>query len=836
MNLAQKPLIRLMSLWVKPTVLPVEPASLIDPQAPVIYVLESGGVADATALSVIAERTGLPAPLEPIQYGDQSEPIRLSVLQRRPYLFARRRKAMAPRLTRALHTATRDYPGELQIVPVAVYWGRAPDREDSLWRFLFTENWEIGGRTHKFFTTIVHGRRTLVNISQPLSINALLKTETRPELLERKLFRILRVHFRERRIASLGPDLSHRRMLIGAVVADKAVQKVIAEESRTKSELAEQGNSQELSPESKTDTPNPKLLQKHLYRAEKYAHEIAADVSYPTTRILHRLLTWLWNQLYDGIKLSGVDRLKSVADGRELVYVPCHRSHIDYLLLSYILYEEGYSLPHIAAGINLNLPVVGGILRRGGAFFLRRTFAGNKLYAAVFNAYLKEILQRGHTLEYFVEGGRSRTGRLLPPKAGMLAMTVHAYLRNPRTPVVFVPVYFGYERLLEGKAFTSELAGNKKRKESILGLLGTLKSLRQQYGTVHVNFGEPILLNDLLDTEYPNWREQAVQLDRPEWLPPIVDQLGASIMQTINLSASVTPISILATAALATAQGAVSQQELERQIRMNHQLLATLYRTSNVVIPPLDPIDTIEHAKRLGFIIQRKDDIGPLIFIKRGQSAPLTYFRNNIAHLLILPSLIASAFSNSTARSTKSIQELVQLAYPYLQEEFFIKDEASDARIVSTLNTMKDMSLLESTEGGWRRAPAGTPEAISLLHLAASVTPSLERYYLTIAILEFAPEQSISRKELHARVESCAKRLALTHGKIEGDLYDKHLLKTFLGTLEQRHHLREKEGFLSVHADLEALESKARTLLQQQSRHAILNAAMQSISQISVDS
>jgi len=237
-------------------------------------------------------------------------------------------------------------------------------------------------------------------------------------------------------------------MLVNHVLADPSVKAAVAKEAEGK-----------LS------------LDQARRKAEKHAYEIAADVSYPTVRILHRVLKRLWTKLYDGVELSGIDRLKAVADDHELVYVPCHRSHVDYLLLSYILYVQGYSLPHIAAGVNLNLPVVGGLLRKGGAFFLRRTFSGQPLYAAVFSVYLKEILQRGHALEYFVEGGRSRSGRLLPAKVGMLGMTIQAYLRDAKTPVAFVPVYFGYERLLEGNAFTNELAGKKKQKETVFALL-----------------------------------------------------------------------------------------------------------------------------------------------------------------------------------------------------------------------------------------------------------------------------------------------------------------------------------------------------------------------------
>ena len=182
-------------------------------------------------------------------------------------------------------------------------------------------------------------------------------------------------------------------------------------------------------------------------------------------------------------------RLHDVAKEKEVIYAPCHRSHFDYLLLGYIGYEEGLQLPHIAAGINLNMPIVGPILRRGGAFFLRRSFRGNRLYAAVFDAYLHQVLVRGHSIEYFVEGGRSRTGRLLEPKAGMLAMTVRSYIKDPKRPVVFVPIYFGYEKLIEGDSFISELGGGEKKSESLFGLIRSLKALRENFGSVYVNIG-----------------------------------------------------------------------------------------------------------------------------------------------------------------------------------------------------------------------------------------------------------------------------------------------------------------------------------------------------------
>ncbi len=134
-------------------------------------------------------------------------------------------------------------------------------------------------------------------------------------------------------------------------------------------------------------------------------------------------------------------------------------------------------MPHIAAGINLNIPVVGRLLRKGGAFFIRRSFAGNALYTVVFMKYLAAIMARGHSLEYFIEGGRSRTGRLLHPKTGMLSMTVRSFLRDPVRPVVFVPVYFGYERIVEANTYISELSGAPKKKESWWDLLTSFRVL-----------------------------------------------------------------------------------------------------------------------------------------------------------------------------------------------------------------------------------------------------------------------------------------------------------------------------------------------------------------------
>ncbi len=162
--------------------------------------------------------------------------------------------------------------------------------------------------------------------------------------------------------------------------------------------------------------------------------------------------------------------------------------------------------PHIAAGINLNFWPAGPIFRRLGAFFIRRTFKGNKLYSTVFREYLGELFSRGYSVEYFVEGGRSRTGRLLDPKTGTLSMTIQAMLRGGTRPITLIPIYIGYEHVMEVGTYAKELRGATKEKESLPQMLRGLSKLRN-LGRGYVNFGEPMPLMTYLNQHVPDWRE-----------------------------------------------------------------------------------------------------------------------------------------------------------------------------------------------------------------------------------------------------------------------------------------------------------------------------------------
>lgn len=798
---------KVFATWARPTVQPDHPFELVaQSNAPICYVLENGGLADTLALERACKIHGLPSPTGELLFAGSEEYRRTAVLRRKEGVAFRRRSTKgSARLKRLVEASVAAGGQELLLVPVAIYWGRSPDKQHSWFKLIFTENWGVAGRTRKFFATVFQGRNTLLRFSNPLPLNSIVQNGLAPELAYRKVSRILRVHFRQRRIATVGPDLSHRRTLLNVVLHDSAVRAAID---------AEAGDSRAK-------------LERARHKARKYAQEIAAHISYPTVRVVERFLGWVWHRIYDGLELGHIDRLHKLARDHEIVYVPCHRSHIDYLLLSYIVYHQGLSLPHVAAGVNLNMPIIGAILRRGGAFYLRRSFKGNRLYAAVFNAYLQQILMRGHAIEYFVEGGRSRTGRLLEPKGGMLAMTVGSFMREPRLPIVFVPVYFGYEKLIEGDSFIRELGGAKKQKESLFGLIRSITSLRENFGKVYVNIGEPIELAPLLDAANPEWRQQAAdEQERSPWVATFVDDLGATIMRGINSAAAVTPISLLASTLLATPKQAMGELELHRQLRLSLNLLARFRYSKSVTLPDWSPEEIVDHGEKLKVIRRTAHPLGDVVSMAEHEAVLMTYFRNNVQHLLAIPASIACCFIQGRRLEHAELQRLVRLIYPFMRTELRLKWDVEDIDEVTTeaIEALIDEKILNRQGKFLVRPPAGSAPAFQLLMLGQSMVPMLQRFYLAIALLVKNGSGILTRAKLEGLCMKSAQRLTMIYGLHSPDFFDQALFRDFIRTLRERDVVRRNEaGFLIFGEGIERIGEDARLVLGEEIRHSILS-------------
>ncbi|HVQ32394.1 MAG TPA: glycerol-3-phosphate 1-O-acyltransferase PlsB, partial [Lysobacter sp.] len=576
---------------------------------------------------------------------------------------------------------------------------------------------------------------------------------------------------------------------------------------------------------------NPEKAKAEAWKkAHAYIYEIAADYSHPVVRSASFLLNMVWNRIYRGVLVHHLDTLKQNAPGHEVVYVPCHRSHMDYLLLSYLLYTKGIVPPHIAAGINLNLPVIGPILRRGGAFFLRRSFRGNALYSAVFTEYVSQLVAGGYSLEYFIEGGRSRTGRLLPPKGGMVAMTVRAFLRQPTRPVLFQPVYIGYEKLLEGDSYLDELIGKPKQKESIWQLvMGIPRVLRSNYGQVVVNFGEPIKLADMLATHAPSWDGTPLEEDdRPDWLSDTVDATAQQIQVNINRAADVNPINLLAMALLSTPKHAMGEADLLAQIALSKALLSQVPYSDKITVTPHTPEQIIAHGEEIQMLSRTKHPLGDVLSVDDDTAGLLSYFRNNVLHLFTASAWIAVCFLNSRRLSRTQLQRLGRTVYPFLKGELFLPwDEDGFAeRIDRTIDVFIDQGLIKQVnedEGGMLARSGGqTDEVFRLRAIGHSLQQAFERYYIAISVLVKNGGGTLSSGELESLCQLAAQRLSLLYAPAAPEFFDRTLFRGFIQKLrELRMVWPDRNGKLVFDERLDSWAKDARVILGRELRHTI---------------
>jgi glycerol-3-phosphate O-acyltransferase len=798
---------RFVALWVRPSVLPDDVATGFAPGRAVVYALEKRSLIDFAVLEYVCRERRLPGPDDPSGGPGRAAPGVL-FLERRAGLFRTRIDRRTPQTLRDLATrASSDPAFEADVVPVSLFWGRAPGREREWFRLLVAEGWDIGGRFRKVLSLLVNGRNLVLLFGDPLPLQPSLAETRGLPVGPRRLSRQLRAQFRNQRVATIGPDLSHRRTIVAQVLRTEAVRAAV------RGEMHDKGISR----------------REALKVARGYAYEIAANYSHWFVTLMYGVLSRLWNRLYDGVELANFSSLESVAEGSEVIYVPCHRSHMDYLLMSYVVYHKGYAVPHIAAGINLNMPVIGSFLRRGGAFFLRRSFSGNALYSAVFMKYLGLMMARGHSIEYFIEGGRSRTGRLLKPKAGMLSMTVRSYLREPTRPLVFVPIYFGYERLVEGSTYIGELSGQPKEKESVLNLLRTIPALRSRFGKVYVSFGEPLPLDPLIQKHAPDWnREPSGSDDRPSWLSPLVRELATGIMTRVNAAACVTPINLLGLVLLATPRQSMGEADLARQLELYASLLRQAPYSPRVWVTGTDGAAMIRYGESLGILRRQPHELGDVVQMPVEKSILTSYFRNNALHLLLMPSLLACAFLSNPTVPRADLQRLARRVYPYVADEYFLRwSEAELPGVVDELlEDLLNHGLLTANDDRslWQRPAAESPEAVQLSVLAQVTVPILERYYLALALLLKAGTGRLSQEALERRCQLMASRMALLYEINSPEFFDRALFQNFVALLRERKVLSvDAEGRLEFEAAmLEAIVSDAQMVLNEQVRNSIL--------------
>ncbi|GAA5851497.1 hypothetical protein JCM8547_001112 [Rhodosporidiobolus lusitaniae] len=419
--------------------------------------------------------------------------------------------------------------------------------------------------------------------------------------------------------------------------------------------------------------------------------------------IVNNLLVRLYHQ---GIEISIPEyaRFKQVAQQaaakkQSLLILPCHKSHIDYLTISWLFFRLGLSLPHIVAGENLNLPVVGPALQKCGAFFIRRSFGDDPLYSTVVKEYVEGLLEAGMNIECFIEGSRSRTGKLLPPKLGILKYVLEA-LESGRTEDVWIcPISLQYDKVIETESYINELLGSPKEKESLSGLLLNTRVVQLQLGRIDVRFREPFSLRAWLD-------EQKARRTQPP-IPGTVRQpksdqatllraLGYEVLSGINDCAIIMPTGLVGTVMLTIRGRGVGKSELiarvlwlKKAIEDRGGQVADFGEMSveQVVSRALDVLKDL--------IGEQTNLVEPTYYaISRFE---LSFYRNQCIHLFVEESLLCAVLYSrvkaggaADSQRMKRIDALQELHFlsRLLSNEFVYSPEGLEANAARTIDSL----------------------------------------------------------------------------------------------------------------------------------------------------
>ena len=736
-------------------------------QENVVFALPLDSASDLMALAIANRENKIPSPIDKLT---SSNIERFICLKDPVYIISEQKiKRQDPENLKRILDLQKE---KLLIVPVSFVWGKHPDKQQSIFKIIFSPSWRTSGSIKKFFKIIFHGRNLLITFQSPLEVDSLVELSNSNEKNTQLLSRYLRALFRKSKQAMLGPDISHRRTMVRSLVKNINVRE----------EINKQSNGRKSS---------KRRLKKKAY---KYAREMCSDLNYPIVRMLVRGFTWFWNSRYDGLNIRNIDHIKSISKDNALVYVPCHRSHIDYCALTFILYENGLMLPQIAAGNNLNLPILGSILRGAGAIFMRRSFMKNKVYSAVFFEYIKSLMIRGSSIEFFPEGGRSRTGLSLTPRPGLLSLVLRSFASLRGQKVKIVPVYIGYEKILEGQSYLSELSGSKKKTESVLDPFKVLKDFNNYLGNAYLNFGEPIDLEEFLIENVSKDFHINSPFDKPDWLKPTTSLLGDTIIRSVNNSVAVSSTSLFAMSLLTDPTQTLSKETLKNRISFYIYLIKNSENYKDVWLTEVSAEEIIDRSERLRFIKNQLIGSDEVYRPNTSEVAALSFYKNNISHIFMLYSLICESVRYVDEISKDEMYKLIKMVYPIFSREYFLKStHVTHEEIDQALTTLLDQGVIGSKTQKIYCKPQDRDDLINkYLSLCNICEPSLKRFYITMSVLW--EKEDISKDMLQTICDSISKNLESIEGWPYPEFSDSMKFQNFIEFLIAERYVKKDEN------------------------------------------
>ncbi|XP_061560095.1 dihydroxyacetone phosphate acyltransferase isoform X1 [Phycodurus eques] len=422
--------------------------------------------------------------------------------------------------------------------------------------------------------------------------------------------------------------------------------------------------------------------------------EMAHRLQLGTVRFFAFTLSKVFKTLFRSVCVNeeGIQRLQQAIQEHPVVLLPSHRSYMDFLLMSYILYTYDLALPVIAAGMDfMGMKFVGEMLRMSGAFFIRRSFGADKLYWAVFSEYVKTIVKNGYApVEFFLEGTRSRTAKSLTPKLGLLNIVMEPFVKGEVFDVCLVPVSISYERILEEALYARELLGVPKPKESTSGLFKARKILREDYGSIHVYFGQPVSVRSLahghVDRCQFNLTPRHIPARPSEEMVRFVNGAAYRLVRAQEENSVLKPWVLLATLLLQKQEAATALDELtERAV-----WLRDLSRHCGAFLhwpDHLRPSEVVSSSLALhGGLVRVSEgrvqlEQGPADAVSSPEEELLeravpvlscASYRNQALHVFLRPALLASAVRSASSGRKQEVFDRFSFLRDVFSNEFIL--------------------------------------------------------------------------------------------------------------------------------------------------------------------
>jgi glycerol-3-phosphate O-acyltransferase len=549
--------------------------------------------------------------------------------------------------------------------------------------------------------------------------------------------------------------------------------------------------------------------------AARCLDEIASNYDPKVVAVARPILKALFAKLYESLEIDedGLGRVKRAAATAPVIICPSHKSYVDFLVISWLLYEHGMMAPQIAAGINLSFWPAGPFVRRGGAFFIRRQVKGDLVYAAVLRAFVKQLLRDKFPQEFYIEGGRSRTGKLLFPKMGLVSMEVDAWLDGAADDVLFVPVSIDYEKLIEASAYLHELSGGEKPKENLRGLLGAFAVLFRSFERLYVQFEEPVSLRAVAQARLGE-RIGELATDA-EARRQVVQAVATRVAFGISRAVTITPVGLVSAALLSHTRRGLLASELTRRVELLRFIAAEgggarfgrgLAGASSDPDLPGPVQDAVRRLVASGQVTAASAAGETIYQVVEEKRPVLDYHRNAVIHRYVAPAIACAALRGAGETGLAEVRDRAAWISRLFKLEFMYEPGVSLAEILE--QNLAFLQRLGSVEVLGERIRPG-PQREPVEFLAEFLRPYLEAYRLAaetaLALMDAAPRHSTDRKTL---IKQCLERgrSDFLSGRIAArEALSKATLENSVDWLLSVGRLVERDGRLEGSSDPDAL-------------------------------